>query len=224
MNIGRREQIILIVFIGILIFGGGYKLAEKKEVENPQIVKSFSNEEAAQEEADNNENKTSKEGKIQVHVVGAVEYPGIYELAQGSRVNDAVLKAIPKGQAALEYINLADFLVDGQQIAIPDQEDVTNGNLAGENPLAATVNSTKTSPFGTTTGTAGAVKNSSGKINLNSADETLLQTLPGIGPTLAKRIVEYRQQSGSFKRVEDVKNVSGIGEKKFEDIKGLISV
>ena len=228
LNIGRREWIILFVFIGIIIFGGGYKLAEQKKGEKPQIVKSLPNEEALQGEANNSENitsKASKGGNIKVHVVGAVEYPGLYELAQGSRVNDAVLKAIPKGQAALEYINLADFLVDGQQITIPDREEAANENFEEERSGAASVNTNaKNSPFGTSTGGVGSAPNSSGKVNLNIADETLLQTLPGIGPALSKRIVEYRQQSGSFKSVEDLKNVSGIGEKKFESIKDLISV
>jgi competence protein ComEA len=137
-----------------------------------------------------------------VHVVGQVNKPGLYELAAGSRVVDAVSAAGGfTATADQTQLNLAQLVEDGQQIVVPTQ---------GAAPAAG-------EPVPSTDGAAGA------KVNINSADATTLQTLDGIGPALAQRIVAYRSAHGGFRTVSDLQNVTGIGPKKFAAIKSEVT-
>jgi len=141
--------------------------------------------------------------RIVVYVSGAVQSPGVYELSDGARVDDAVQAAGgPAADADLARVNLAKRLRDEEQVYVP---------RVGET-------SPPVPPAGTTGGSAG------GKININAATVAELETLPGVGPALAQRIVEYREEHGPFARIEDIKKVSGIGDKMFERIKDLITV
>lgn len=135
-----------------------------------------------------------------VHVVGAVEKPGVYTLEEGKRLDDAVKMAVPTAKADLSLINLAAPLEDGKQIYVPkkgEKVDVVR-NLT---PTA-----------------------SSGKININTAGAAQLDKLPGIGPALAQRIIEYRESKGLFEKIEDITKVSGIGNAMFEKMKSKITV
>jgi competence protein ComEA len=133
-----------------------------------------------------------------VDVAGAVPRPGVYELPDGSRVNDAVEAAGGfLAEADKANINLAAPLEDGQKLDIPFL------------PGAATAGVPQSTPNPTA-------------ININTADAATLETLPGIGPTLAQAIIDYRETSGGFYFIEDIMNVPGIGPSKFEDIKDLI--
>ncbi len=146
----------------------------------------------------------STPGEIGVHVVGAVVNPGVYFLRQGSRVEDALEAAGgPTEEADLVRVNLAKRVYDEEQIYVP--------RLGEENPPL--------SPPSTSSG--GQV---GGKININTATAAELDTLPGIGPVLAQRIIDYRKANGPFAAIEDIKNVQGIGEGIFEEIKELIFV
>ncbi len=135
-----------------------------------------------------------------VHVAGLVRRPGVYELRPGDRVIDAVEAAggIRRG-ADLDSLNLAASLVDGQQVL------VARRGAPGTGPAAA----------------AGMT---AGKVNLNTADAALLDTLPGIGQVLAARIIEHRERHGPFRSVDDLVNVSGIGEVTLEDLRDLVTV
>jgi len=147
---------------------------------------------------------SSTPGKIGVYVVGAVLNPGVYFLPQGSRVADALEAAGGATEEAdLVRVNLAKRVYDEEEIYVP--------RLGEENPPLL-------SPLGSSGGQAG------GKININTATAAELETLPGIGPVLAQRIVDYRKANGPFATIEDIKNVSGIGEGIFEEIKELIFV
>ena len=142
---------------------------------------------------------------IYVHVGGEVERPGLYELGEGARVNDAVAAAggsTPK--ADLDGLNLAAKVKDGDKVLVPKRAS----------PGA---------PGASTPGTAAAADGSS-LVNLNAATVADLETLPGIGPALAERIIAYRTEHGGFRRVEDLLEVSGIGPTKFEDLKGRVTV
>lgn len=142
---------------------------------------------------------------VVVHVVGEVRRPGVYELPEGARVLDAVRAAgglTRRADAAA--INLARPVVDGEQIAVPRR---------GAPPPAAPA----------APGAAGPVQPGA-KINLNLAGAAELDTLPGIGPVLAGRIVAYRDEHGPFASVRDLLNVSGIGPKTFESIEPLVTV
>jgi competence protein ComEA len=131
-----------------------------------------------------------------VHVVGEVLRPGLYQLPAGDRVIDAVSAAggfTAKADQAL--LNLAQVITDGEQIVVSKKGAVS------------------VAPGATSTG----------KVNLNTADLTALETLDGIGPALGQRILDYRKAHGSFASVNDLRNVSGIGDKKFAAIKASVT-
>lgn len=147
---------------------------------------------------------------IVVHVIGAVARPGVYNLPTGSRVQDAVRAAGGLlAEADKEAINLAARLEDGEQLEVP--------YLPGMEPVG-----TPSSSFQVIPGDSGAP--SSSLININTATLEELDTLPGIGPTTAQKIIDYREQHGPFARIEDIMNVSGIGPATFERIQDLITV
>jgi competence protein ComEA len=144
--------------------------------------------------------------QVVVHVVGAVRSPGLYRLDEGSRVADAVSLAggaMPK--ANLGAVNLALPLVDGTQIVVP---------RAGEA-------SASPAPPGVAGGAAAGV--ASGPIQLNTATTEQLQTIPGIGPVTAERIIQYREENGPFRSVDDLDAVSGIGPKRLEQLRDLVT-
>jgi competence protein ComEA len=133
-----------------------------------------------------------------VHLVGAVRKPGVYSLPVGSRVLDAVdLAGGLSKDAAPDAINLAAQIRDGEQIRIPRRGDAAQLPAVG-------------APPGTSDGSGGAGAQP-GKINVNTADQAQLEELPGIGPSLAGRILEFRQANGPFKNLGELDAVSGIG-------------
>jgi competence protein ComEA len=136
--------------------------------------------------------------QIFVHILGAVERPGLYALREGDRAVDALAAAGGFAATADQgQVNLARFVVDGEQIYVP---------VVGEVPATAP---------GTTAG---------GKVNINTADETTLETLPRVGPAMAARIIAWREANGNFATVEDLMSVTGIGDKTFESLKDLVTV
>jgi len=152
------------------------------------------------------------EAPLEIHVIGAVLRPGVYLFTDGSRVRDAITAAGGlTTDANTEGINLAAKLEDGQQVNIPG---------GGASEVAA---SQPTAAFRVLTGAATATP-STDLLNINTATATELEALPGIGPTLAQRIVDYRTQHGPFQSIEDIMNVSGIGPSIFDQIQILITV
>lgn len=135
-----------------------------------------------------------------VDVQGEVVNPGLYELPLGSRVGDAIKAAggIRKGRDS-SSVNLARFLEDGEQVFVSE-----SGNSES--------------------GVSGATRTSRGKLNLNRASENELDGLPGVGPVLAKRIVAYRDEHGTFSSVDELQKVSGIGPAKFGELRSFITV
>ncbi|WP_344879268.1 ComEA family DNA-binding protein [Zhihengliuella alba] len=141
---------------------------------------------------------------VLVHVAGAVQHPGVYELPAGARVQAAVEAAGgPTAEAETSAVNLAAEAVDGQQILIPTVGEAVAG-LPGGAP------------------SAGAAA-SGGIVPINTADAAELEQLPGIGPALAARIVEFREANGAFHDLADVDAVSGIGPAMMEQLDGLVS-
>ncbi|MCE5204098.1 MAG: ComEA family DNA-binding protein [Coriobacteriales bacterium] len=149
---------------------------------------------------------------VVVHVVGAVMRPGVYRLPVGSRVTDAITAAGGgTGNAAVGAINLARVLADGEQVYLPTSDEVSDTAAPG----AAGGAGGGLSPPG-----AGAP---SAKIDINTATAAELDALPGVGPATAQKIVDDRAANGPFKTVEDLMRVSGIGQKKFDALKDLIT-
>lgn len=166
------------------------------------------------DESDSDQDVTSGKSNtvIYVHVAGAVKNPGLYELTQGARVQDAIESAGGMADDALEEsINLARVVSDGEQIVVmsKSEESSSSGGEAGISSNASSSSS------------GGIV---AGKVNINRATADEFTTLQGIGEATAAKIIAYRESNGSFKSIEDIKNVSGIGDKKFEAIKDAITV
>lgn len=148
---------------------------------------------------------------IYVHVCGAVQVPGVYELAEGSRVYQALEAAGGLTQEADEkYLNQAELLQDGQQIRVYTREEVAAG---------APVQNQNQTPA-----SAGGESQGTDKVNLNTAGKDQLLTLPGIGDTRAEAILAYREANGNFASIEEIMNVEGIKEKMYEKLKDYIEV
>lgn len=152
----------------------------------------------------------TEQALVTVHVVGEVKHPGVYELQPGSRVNDAINAAGGMSEEARpELLNLASPVVDGQQILLPGTADPTQGVPHGLTPLGTL------SP----SATADAAQ---GLININQADAETLTRLPGIGPALAGRIIDFREANGPFSAVDELEQVSGIGPVLLNRLKDLV--
>lgn len=153
---------------------------------------------------------TTTPAPMTVYVSGEVRKPGVYTLPVGSRIVDAISAAggvtVKADGAAL---NQAQVVQDGMQIHIP-----ARGTASPPPPISQTVAATQPA----------SVPTVPGLININTADATLLETLPGIGPTLAADIIAYRTQNGPFTTLEELMNVPGIGEGRYADLEGLITV
>lgn len=149
--------------------------------------------------------------EIYVHMCGAVEKEGVYVLPEGSRMADGIEAAGGfAGNADRSYHNLASCLSDGQKVYVPSLEETKE--LSAEQRLAG--NGTELSGK-----TASGAEKRPDKVNLNTADAGALMTLDGIGEAKAMRILEYREKVGAFQSIEEIKNVSGIGDAMFERIK-----
>ncbi|MEJ2607156.1 MAG: ComEA family DNA-binding protein [Anaerolineales bacterium] len=143
-------------------------------------------------------------GPIRVHVAGAVANPGVYELPDGSIARQAIEKAGGAlDNAAMDRINLASTLSDGEQITVPIQVDASDPTSIARPETNASAHDL---------------------LDINTATAPELERLPGLGPSLAQKIVEYREKSGPFGKVEDITHVSGIGSAKFDQIRDLICV
>lgn len=133
-----------------------------------------------------------------VHILGEVERPGLYELREGARAVDVVAAAGGFTDAADPgALNLARLVVDGEQIVVP---------AVGETPAVAPGLS------------------ADGRVNLNTADAAMLETLPRIGPAMADRILSWREQHGPFRAIEDLLEISGIGDATFDALRDLVTV
>ena len=170
--------------------------------ENTSTVEQLAAEESPEE------NPEPKE--IFVHLSGAVNKPGVLKLSEGTRVYEAVEMAGGlEVDADSSGINLARTLQDEERIHIPREGEVQTS------PVLYTNNLMQSMVGGT---------GQSGLININSADSAALQTLTGIGPSTAEKIMDYRQSSGPFRSIEQIKEVSGIGEKTYEKFKDKICI
>lgn len=210
-NFTKREQIVILIFVIVVIISLGYQIYMKKDLE---LVREDTKSEdmemmSSKVEDDGKENsfledKTDSLEKIMVHIDGEVMNPGVVELHEGARVIDVINIVGGLTQYADDKrINLAKKVYDEEKIYIPKiGEDTSELDT-----LFINQNDNKNS--------------TQGKININTATKEELQKLSGIGSVLAERIIEHRQ-SNKFSSIDDIKKVSGIGDKKFEAIKDFI--
>ena len=206
-NLSNQEKITIILLLIVIIIGGGIVLSKSINNQDNFTINRTS---------DISEDKPAMQIEIPpviIHITGAVKNPGVYQLKSIDRIVDAVKIAGGETEEAnLDLINLAALLKDGQKIIVPYKIYTENGEEISNN-----INNNTEVMYSSSSSI-------SGKININTANANILQTLPGIGPVLSERILEYRNQNGLFGIIDDIKDVSGIAEKKFEGIKDLICV
>lgn len=171
--------------------------------------------------------------KIYVYITGEVKVPGVVILKNGSRIVDAINAAGgTTAKANISKVNLVYVLEDGMKVNIPNDNDLKNnpdfeyitmssgdGAAGGSSGTSGGSGGGKEGSYGSSTGAT-----SYGVVNINTATQTELETLPGIGPSLALSIINYRKENGKFSSIEEIKNVSGIGDAKFEKMKSFITI
>lgn len=196
--IGIGIVIIIVCVIGCFLIEKKRDNSEYGTVETNSIITS--------EKTEETESK-----KIYVYVVGQVNNPGVIEAYAGDRLKTIIEMAGGfSSEANIEKVNLAYEVEDGQKIIIPnihDTEDLDENYIM----TGAGANVVEGNSYGS-------------KVNINKATQTELETLTGIGPSMASKIIEYRNKNGRFDKIEDLKNVPGIGESKYESIKDSIIV
>lgn len=162
----------------------------------------------------------SRPGQVVVHVAGAVASPGVVTLDEGARVADAIDAAGGLAQEAdPDQLNLARPLTDGEQVRVPRVGEDASAWQGTSGQAGASAGG---GGGGQAPGAAGPAP--SGSVNLNTADAAELETLPGIGPALAQRIIDYRAEHGAFTSVDELTAVSGIGSARLEALRDLVSV
>lgn len=214
----NRNQNKNIIDLNSLV-GEENQTEESSENLNNENLKSEENSEKGTN-AENSGMNTEKQNSetIVIHITGEVKKEGVIYLEEGARIIDAIKEAGGETkQADLSQVNLAYELQDGQKIYIPNKnEKITEYIVDNSNENLMNNQNTNKSDSGSN----GKII----KININTATLAELDNLPGIGPSTAQKIIEYREKNGKFKKIEDIQNVKGIGEAKYEDIKEKITV
>ena len=208
----KQKIIIMVIIVGIIGVIGYYMY--DKFIKSNDADQDIWNE-VENTEIETGEDETQEEEIIVIHITGQVRKEGVVRLKQGSRIIDAIEAAGGSTeQANLSKVNLAYILEDGQKICIP--------NINDEEEIEAEY---VTQNSGYTSGVIEQTKKGEkDRVNVNTADRTELETLPGIGTATAEKIIQYREENGKFNDIEDVKKVNGIGDAKYEKIKENICV
>lgn len=213
MRGGARLRQAGMVLVGLLVCGF-FAYATAKGLKQPAPIVLQPIERAA---------PSSTAGVVVVQAAGAVAKPGVLRMPPDSRVDDAIRAAGgATPNADLESINLAAKLVDGTQVWVPRQQpseatrvaEPYQGKKIAEAYAPGPAKSAKTAPR--------SAKHAGGPVNLNTASAGELEGLPGVGPSTAKKILDYRQQHGGFSSVEEVMAVKGIGPKKFQAMRKFL--
>jgi competence protein ComEA len=218
MYFNKREQLVLIFIIVTVLIGSGVFLLRQFRphwlMGKPDFIAGDSK---------NSPSMNNPPEEIIVHITGEVKKPDVYKLEKGMRVDDAIqLAGGATEQADLQHLNLAAKVMDGEKIYVPAKLSTSSS------PQIMPESQQSYVPSKTQVENPDAIEavhsNPPGKINLNTATAEELESLPSIGPVMAKRIIEYRNIHGSFYNIEEIKEVKGIGEKTYEKIKALITV
>lgn len=204
---------------------------EKEEVKKDNELEkneetTDSNEEIIND-SENEENNMETENKIFVYITGEVNNPGIVKLNENSRIIDAINSAGgTTNNANISKINLAYVLKDGMKVNIPNKDDLKNNSNFDYITMSSGDGKNDNTSENESSLSSQSDKSNTNKstVNINTATQTELETLPGIGPSTALKIINYRNENGKFSSIDEIKNVSGIGDSKFENIKKYITI
>ena len=219
----KKQKIIIVIILSVIIIAFLYYIYTKDK------STFISSEELEVENTIEEETEEEESQKIIVHVSGAVNKEGIIELDADSRISDAIDKAEGLAENAdMNKINLAFKLEDGMKIYIPkigeEESEEVQESTGDETSKYITSSSGVVDTQENESGKNIGEKTTTGKVNINTASQTELETLPGIGPATSSKIISYRKENGKFESIEEIKEVSGIGDAKFENIKELICI
>jgi len=209
--------VFVIVFVGLTLYqqAAGKTQGDVILTDGNEAASEIGEEHESPDTETQDEYQNAEPSVIFVDVGGAVRVSGLFALPAGSRVADAIEAAGGLTEdAEVKYINRAFLLSDGDKLYIPTVSEVSGGTAP---PTAGQVSESAYS--GTAQENAGAAL-----ININTAGSEELQKLSGVGPVTAQKIIDYRTKKGSFSKIEDLMNVSGIGSKTFEKLRDLITV
>lgn len=217
MQINNKKIIITVLLIVGFIIALSIYMIYTNNSNEIDLANMIMQEEIIENDTDNLvTNSTGEEAKMIIHISGEVKNPGIVTLEVGSRIMDAIKKAGgATREADLTQVNLAYELQDGQKVYIPNKKEKVTEYItesSGNNVIVGEKNISNNN------------EGNDSKVNINTANLDELDSLPGIGPALAQRIIDYREQNGNFQSIEDLQNVKGIGDSKFSDIKDNIIV
>lgn len=191
---GVKKRLLFIAVLAVIIMGGSCYAYWQKN----SVPESTTAPAIVQASTD----KSARQGELTVYISGAVVQPGVIKVNAGTRIIDVINTAGGLAQGAdVGKLNLAQTVKDGMHIQVPGTK--LTSQIAPNDSIPKPV---------------------SGKVNINTADKKELDSLPGIGPALAQRIVEYRQANGPFKELDDIKNVSGISDSKYSKLKDKITI
>lgn len=220
--------VIIVIVTAFLFFGPKGKnenvtLENKKDEISSEKASETANDGEHSEVAEESdkEKETQGGGKIFIDIGGEVKNPGVYEVTSDSRIFEAIEKAGGLTEKAdTTNVNQAETVKDGQKISIPKKGATaqSNGGSGGES------SQTTSAPASNAQNSAGTDPASGAKININSADSSQLQTINGIGPSTAEKIIRYRTSKGAFKSIDDLKKVNGIGDKKLEKLRPYVTI
>lgn len=206
----HRKIILICIVVVLIIIIMFYKNESEEYFISENNIENFVENELILNENILTKNEDLEKEKIKIYITGEVNNPGVKELEYGARIEDAINSAGGITlNANIKNVNFAYQLEDGQKIYIPNINEKIEEYITIENGDGIIDSSKRTT---------------SNRVNINKANSDELCKIPGVGESLAMRIINYREENGKFKTIDDLKNVSGIGEKKFEGLKEYVVV
>lgn len=208
----------IVLVIGVVFALMGY--LNSAEASSFEVTKA----DDAAERSDDGMESVAEPASVQVcvYVTGHVVHPGVVYLDEGSRVADAIEACGGMtDDASAESLNLARIVADGEQIQV---QSVAEMEAASQTVVPSGSSASVASGPSSQVASGPSSQVASGKVNINTADSSQLQTLSGVGESKAKKIIDYREANGPFKSIEDLANVSGIGEKTVENLREYICI
>lgn len=208
----KNKKGIIILFVVIIVCGGLY-LLKSNETDEAITIKNENTIVTTQsiEAESRTEINQSELMEYKVYICGAVNNSKVVTIKEGARIIDVLeLVGGTTEEADLDNVNLSAFVEDAQKIYIPKiGEKVDKNEFTAQNSSSVDAND---------------INNTNVLVNINKADKAQLQTLPNIGESIAQYIIDYRTQNGNFKNIDEIKNVTRIGEKTYDKIKDLITI